>query len=131
MRGTEESAMREFRRAPVVCRNCKARIYWGLSRLDVAHPDSVRAVGSEPPAVNENCPRCRSEVNTSAAYPAVAGFPAPFASLKEAYKGFAPRSEFNRASLEAAVHKVVRSQGIGDLERQLNEPDGLDWLRQR
>src|SRR5881296_1412305 len=120
--------MRQFRRAPVVCLNCKARIYWGLSSADVAHPDYVRAVGSEPPSVSENCPRCRSEVNTTVAYPAVAGFPAPFASLKEAYKGFAPRWEFNRASLEAAVHEVVRGQGIADLERQLNEPQGLDWL---
>jgi hypothetical protein len=126
--------MRKFNRAPVVCDNCGANIYNWMASAGGENGDpknDVRANWAEPPKINEACPRCANSVDTTNAYPYIAGFPPNLESLQEAYNGFRPKWEHNRRSFEREAAAHIQANGLDACEASLNTDDGFDWYRQR
>lgn len=122
--------MRMFKRPPVLCGNCGAKVYWEFS-APAPFGEGVVLAGREPPRVREGCPRCGAEIDTTTAYAAVRGFPAGFDRLKEAYRGFAPVWEHRRDSFEKRAREMLAVCRPSDLGHELSSGEGWEWYRQR
>lgn len=123
--------MRQFCRPPVRCQNCNAKIYWNASLPQEFDTDTIVAPGEEPPGVQEQCPRCNGDVDTTPAYAAIPGFPPTFTALQQAYQEFVPFWESNRASFESTVATIIRGDDFSHVEQALNDPGRLRWYTQR
>jgi hypothetical protein len=128
--------MRKSARPFVVCANCGAKIH--CSHLWADYPDNVpreevvHAKWAEPPQTIEKCPKCRSDVDTTNAYPAIPKFPPIFGQLKQAYEGFTPRWEHNRRSFDEEIGKFLADGNtFGEIQDGLNTADGLAYFKQR
>jgi hypothetical protein len=126
--------MRAFERPPVICA-CGAKIYTEsiAFRKSKADPvNDVRAKWPDPPASSEPCPKCGQPVDTTAAFPYLAGFPPSFDDLKAEYGGFAVRWEMQRQSFDEVAARAVKSHGgLAPFVAFLNTSDGRSWHKQR
>jgi len=130
--------MRTFSRPLLICANCNTKIYNSVSPPESYDEDPVSAEWPEPPGITENCPRCGTPVDTTAAYPFIRDFPPNFESLRNAYAGFAAEWERERDSFEKSVGELLKMAGVKNaadaapfLQAQLNSADGMRWYRQR
>jgi hypothetical protein len=118
---------RRSTRAPVICQNCKAHVYW-LSSIPVGgEPNVVLAQTTEPPNAQDQCPECGAAVDTTVAYPVLPNFPPAFDALHALWQGFVPTFEYHRASPEDALEDITPQ----DLAESLNDADAFSWLKQR
>ena len=126
--------MRHFYRKPIGCRSCGAKIYnWTGFRNPEEHDaqNDVEADWGEPPKAIESCPRCGSQVDTTASYPYIPGFPPTFELLQKAHEHFTPQWEAHRRSFEQEAADFLKSNSLKDFEAYLNSAEGLAWFKQR
>ena len=122
--------MRNFSRPLVRCSSCEAKIYWEFATPAHYDKDTVSAKRREPPDAQERCPRCRADVDTTVAYPAIPGFPPSIEKLKAAYEKFKPVWEPHRLSFESEIDALLKKGSLQDVECELNAGN-CDWFRQR
>src|SRR5437764_835005 len=123
--------MRKFERPLVVCSQCSAKLHTWLSWPGERGENVLEAKWTEPPQLNEKCPRCGAIVDTSNAYTHIAGLQTGIEQLKNAYKGFTAKGEMHRQSFERNVSNFLDKSDLQTCKQSLNNEEGFQWFRQR